>query len=284
MLPKNVLPPTHVAVPAKALRLIKAAVEVLGEETQVVLHRIALVDGMRVAYDLWSHNFSDEALAYAQATRGLDGHDLARPPKRSKNQLASARSAGCFAGWFYDEQCLLGRVVITTGRRPRPKALNKASALFNAAWTILKDAPPTLDSEGTLLANDEGTVLACDDSSRENLSQGTGLEGLITSAVHVAQGESVFLSGTTSISLTPLTGMLPTWLVRLGRAEWVQIAPDAPLTPTQRTIAEYAIVGATVEEIARTMQAGRETVRTHMKEIYRRLEVANRVELARALQ
>ncbi|MCK6549543.1 LuxR C-terminal-related transcriptional regulator [Myxococcota bacterium] len=61
-----------------------------------------------------------------------------------------------------------------------------------------------------------------------------------------------------------------------------KIDPSA-LTPAQQHVASFAIAGATVPEIARHLGRSRETVRTHLREIYRRLEVSNRVELARAL-
>ena len=72
------------------------------------------------------------------------------------------------------------------------------------------------------------------------------------------------------------TGML----VEVAPANSVNLAPDGALTPTQRRVAEFACHGATTQEIASTMEMSVETVRTHMREVYRRLEVASRVELA----
>ena len=55
------------------------------------------------------------------------------------------------------------------------------------------------------------------------------------------------------------------------------------LTPRQFEIAEYAAAGATATEIARLLDISAHTVRQHLKEVYRRLEVGSRVELSRIL-
>lgn len=61
-------------------------------------------------------------------------------------------------------------------------------------------------------------------------------------------------------------------------------AAASVLSPQQRRVAEYAVAGATVVEISRAMGITYETARGHLKACYERLEVANRLELARALQ
>ncbi|MBN8613882.1 MAG: helix-turn-helix transcriptional regulator [Deltaproteobacteria bacterium] len=55
------------------------------------------------------------------------------------------------------------------------------------------------------------------------------------------------------------------------------------LSPRQRRVAELACLGATNEEMARTLGTKSATIRSHMKEIYRRLDVSTRLELARHL-
>lgn len=57
----------------------------------------------------------------------------------------------------------------------------------------------------------------------------------------------------------------------------------ALLTPREIQVAEYAIHGATNSEIACGLKIGVETVKTHLKQIYSKLEVSNRLELAQAL-
>jgi len=69
--------------------------------------------------------------------------------------------------------------------------------------------------------------------------------------------------------------------VREDRA--IELSPESLLTPAQRRVAEYAVEGATCAEISRTLEASVETVRSHMKEIYRRLGVCCRAELTQLL-
>ena len=61
------------------------------------------------------------------------------------------------------------------------------------------------------------------------------------------------------------------------------LSPGSLLSPMQREVAEHAAVGATLEEIARSLGAGVETVRSHLREVYRRLDVGSRAELARII-
>ncbi|MEL6188823.1 MAG: helix-turn-helix transcriptional regulator [Myxococcota bacterium] len=71
------------------------------------------------------------------------------------------------------------------------------------------------------------------------------------------------------------------WLGTLAAPAPLERAVDALLTPTQRAVAEYAAVGATCAEIAATLGIRVETVRTHVRDIYARLGISTRAELAR---
>ncbi len=75
----------------------------------------------------------------------------------------------------------------------------------------------------------------------------------------------------------------PHYMVHLIPTPPPTIPADAILTPTQREIADYAVSGATAKEIARTTGRSPNTVRYHLKNIYERLGVGSRVELAMAL-
>ncbi|MBX3269654.1 MAG: helix-turn-helix domain-containing protein [Sandaracinaceae bacterium] len=55
------------------------------------------------------------------------------------------------------------------------------------------------------------------------------------------------------------------------------------LTAAERAVAEAAAAGLTVAEIAELQGASPNTIKAHLKSVYRKLEVATRVELARAL-
>jgi len=56
------------------------------------------------------------------------------------------------------------------------------------------------------------------------------------------------------------------------------------LSPTQRRVATLVADGLRRKEIAELLGLGEETVRSHVREIYRRLEVADRFELLRLIQ
>ncbi|MBX2810566.1 MAG: helix-turn-helix transcriptional regulator [Myxococcales bacterium] len=71
------------------------------------------------------------------------------------------------------------------------------------------------------------------------------------------------------------------WMGQLLAPEPLDRASDAQLTPTQRAVAGYAAVGATSAEIAQTLGVQVETVRTHIRDIYHRLGISTRAELAR---
>lgn len=72
-------------------------------------------------------------------------------------------------------------------------------------------------------------------------------------------------------------------LLVLGPPPPLARAADASLSETQRRVADYAAAGATIPEIARSLSSSEQTVRTHMREVYRRLGISCRVELVRAL-
>lgn len=68
------------------------------------------------------------------------------------------------------------------------------------------------------------------------------------------------------------------WLHRGGIAAGASAVHD--LSQRQRDIARRAADGASAVEIARALDISPHTVRDHMKQIYRRLEIASRLELA----
>lgn len=73
-------------------------------------------------------------------------------------------------------------------------------------------------------------------------------------------------------------------LIEVSPAPPIALAPDAWLTPMQRRVAVDAATGATVGEISKSIHSGAETVRSHLREVYRRLGVASRLELAQVLE
>ena len=87
------------------------------------------------------------------------------------------------------------------------------------------------------------------------------------------------------LSYTPMRGTAGrVTLASVAAASRLSLARDAELTELQRRIAALAAGGASTKAIAAELSRSPETVKTHLKKIYQRLDVATRSELARALE
>lgn len=137
---------------------------------------------------------------------------------------------------------------------------------LEAAWGVFS-------KDGQLISGTRATLqwLASDGIAR-------GLGSALDAAARLGRVERSAGWGTMSVTCLEV-GPQPSYLVEFRPPP----AASCRLTPRQLEVCEYAAAGATVREIAATTRVGAETVRAHLKEAYRRLEVANRVELARAL-
>ncbi len=78
------------------------------------------------------------------------------------------------------------------------------------------------------------------------------------------------------------TGMVR-YLASVQRARVMTVTPGYWLTDRQQEIADYAVAGATSPEIADMLNLSPQTVKTHMKNIFRRLDINSRAELATLL-
>ena len=74
------------------------------------------------------------------------------------------------------------------------------------------------------------------------------------------------------------------YMALTDRAELARIDPRCWLTPRQREVADYAACGATISEIADTLELSPHTVKSHLKNVYERLDVCSRMELAAMLK
>ena len=78
----------------------------------------------------------------------------------------------------------------------------------------------------------------------------------------------------------------PLWAEK-ARAELARIGGRAPtgdeLTPTERRIAELVAEGKTNKEVAASLVVSDRTVESALTQIYRKLEVRSRTELARKI-
>ena len=70
------------------------------------------------------------------------------------------------------------------------------------------------------------------------------------------------------------------YLAQLIPPEIPELDPESHLTPTQRQVVDYAVAGATTKEIARAMGRSPETIKVHFKNVYDRLGIGSRAELA----
>lgn len=85
--------------------------------------------------------------------------------------------------------------------------------------------------------------------------------------------------------LTPLHGPHgAAWLAELQPLVFPHADPRRMLTPAQSAVIDWVLAGCTAAETAKQTGKSVETIRSHIKEAYGRLGVANRLELARAMQ
>ena len=103
-----------------------------------------------------------------------------------------------------------------------------------------------------------------------------------------AEGDRVaFFVGGVCVAARRLLGVgdrSPVWACRAELKAPMTLDPLADLPLRQRQVAEFAANSATLEEIAEALGIAHGTVKTHLAKVYRRLGVADRVELADVLR
>jgi DNA-binding CsgD family transcriptional regulator len=201
-------------------------------------------------------------------------------------------------------------VTLTAALRDAFGILAIGKAAFAALADITAFGPCTL----ALHAPDGRPVLTVDaatartDAQRETfLDRGWAEDSLLTAllATHVAQAaehamlvplvEPAGLLGTLRCELTApcsrvderrvaaVASVVGARLQQLGVTA-ATLASDDLLTRRQRDTADLALRGLTTDQIAAQLAISRNTVKKHLHEVFDRLEVSNRVQLARALQ
>jgi DNA-binding CsgD family transcriptional regulator len=73
------------------------------------------------------------------------------------------------------------------------------------------------------------------------------------------------------------------YLLHLDTVPAVYRHPDSCLTPAQREVGQLASAGLSSTEVARQLGVSAETVRTHLRQVYRRLGISTRTELTRVM-
>lgn len=142
---------------------------------------------------------------------------------------------------------------------------------------------PDAHVSGALAADANGQILAADEAASRWLAEEERAQRLPTLLRIAREGDAVDgpLDGA-RVHLRAARGPLgEAWLGSVTAPARLERALDSLLTPTQRAVAGYAAVGATCAEIAETLGTRVETVRTHVRDIYARLGISTRAELAR---
>lgn len=271
-------------MPLEARKAFARALTRLGEDAALLLHRVAVVDEVAVAHDAWVLGRSEAFLEpEVDAGRGLDLASLRRLPKRQRNRLERHAEIGLCCV-VYDGDQLLGRARLSLRGRGSARRLRAATQDLVEGFQKWRAASAGSTPRGTVVTDDLGFPTAWLLESAGDGDPGPDVTGLVRRLVQHGPQHGTLLHEGLQLRARRFDGPVPTYLVDVGPRVPLQLGADADLTPTQRQVAEYAAVGATVAEIARSLESAQETVRTHLREVYRRLDVANRVELARALE
>lgn len=167
-------------------------------------------------------------------------------------------------------------------RRVAPLAGAIADALIAAEAFERARAP---DEPSDLVVRADGTVELASEVARRVLALPHVAEELAAWARRVgACGTGPELLAGQRVRWTRLMGAgEPRYLLRLEPIPSLPLHPTYVLSRMQREIAALAAAGATAKEIAVMKAMALPTVRTHLRQVYERLHVGSRAELARAV-
>lgn len=168
-------------------------------------------------------------------------------------------------------------------RRVRPLADALSDAMIAAERTERAGTP----EEGSdLVLCPDGAIELASEGSRSLLERRGARDQLRAWVRRVdagAPGNAPIISGY-RMRWTRLHGASDVrYLVNLEPVAPLRLHPSFALSRAQRGIAMVAAQGATVSEIAATRDLAESTVRTHLRQVYERLGVSTRAELAHAL-
>lgn len=228
----------------------------------------------------------------AKRIRSLDG----RPITDADHVLSPSTKA--LEGFVRDDARLSGpgdnlvhfhcrglRVVVRVGLASSRGAIDarhrrEAAARLPALFAEIQPCELPQDGKLVLLFDREGNVLYLGGQTTA-YTEWQGAVNRLQQVFH--EGGPAVLDGA-AVTVQVLDGPDgPAHLATLQPARAVVLSPEVLLTPTQREVAVFAADGATVREIADSLDRHVETVRSHLREAYRRLDVASRIDLARTL-
>ena len=230
----------------------------------------------------------------ARGLRALEGHPIPRveqvlrPNGRALDDFArdDAKLTGSADAVFHlhcrglEVKARLGLVFSrgTMSVRTRREVLSHLPDLLSAVPKL----PELPDGCLSLLYGADGKLLYFGGESKDMACW----QPAIDQVGRIIQRGGPAIVGNIAVTVQPLVGPQDTdtaYLVSLQAARSVSLSPHVLLTPSQREVAISAARGATVREIASELGRHNETVRSHLREAYRRLDVASRIDLARTL-
>jgi len=184
-----------------------------------------------------------------------------------------------FVGYLATHRCA-DRRPFTEAEKARLRAHEAELVTRLVAWS--RASRPTFADEARVLLGREGQVLtACPTARRWLTGERAGELALLASAA--GDGAPRIVGALEARFVAMVGDAVSGTLVTLRPAPAPRLRPAAALTPARREVATLAAVGATADEIARHVGCSPETVRSHLKAVYRSLGVASRVELAQRL-
>jgi DNA-binding CsgD family transcriptional regulator len=193
----------------------------------------------------------------------------------------------------YHRDCFVAWIAVVRGRGERPferADLRRVSPLAGAISDALiaaeaRERAQVPDEPSDLVVRADGTVELASEPARRLLALPRDADELRAWARRVgACGAAPELFAGQRVRWTRLEGIGEArYLLRLEPIAPLPLHPTYVLSQMQREIAALAAAGATAPEIAAMKAMALPTVRTHLRQVYERLNVTSRAELALAV-
>lgn len=198
------------------------------------------------------------------------------PCRAGRPRVLDAGDGPAAAGWV-DGMVVAGDTVL--GWLALGVDRGSARRCWSRAAATLASEPRPQGGGGALLLCRDGRVVWGSPGARQWLAQ-PGRHRDLLEVLRGGPGQTRWVDGA-AVDVDWGTGADgPCPLVHIRPPGPVPLPPVAALTPSQYEVASFAAHAATAAEIARAVGRSVQTVRSHLKSVYQRLGVANRVELA----